>query len=89
MKNDDIKNRVVELRNKVFSLWASEGKWESDNPMVAMLAEDGEVVTISKGVAHIKATTAIFTTDYSHRASKINSSGACIALRPSRMAAAG
>ena len=32
MKNDDIKNRVVELRNKVFSLWASEGKWESDNP---------------------------------------------------------
>lgn len=32
MKNDDIKNRVVELRNKVFSLWASEGKWEADNP---------------------------------------------------------
>ena len=38
-----------------------EIKWESDNPMVAMLAEDGEVVTVSKGVAHIKATTAIGT----------------------------
>ena len=32
MKNDELNNRVVELRNKVFSLWASEGKWESDNP---------------------------------------------------------
>ena len=32
MKNEEIENRVVELRNKVFSLWASEGKWESDNP---------------------------------------------------------
>ena len=32
MNNDDIKNRTVELRNKVFSLWAQEGKWESGNP---------------------------------------------------------
>lgn len=32
MNNDDIKNRTVELRNKVFSLWAQEGQWESGNP---------------------------------------------------------
>lgn len=40
MKNDDIKNRVVELRNKVFSLWASEGKWESDNPNTPLYGMD-------------------------------------------------
>ena len=32
MNNDYIKNRVDELRNKVFSLWAKEGQWESNNP---------------------------------------------------------
>ena len=32
MNNDDIKNRTSELRNKVFALWAQEGKWESGNP---------------------------------------------------------
>ena len=40
MKNDDIKNRVVELRNKVLSLWASEGKWEADNPNAPLYGMD-------------------------------------------------
>lgn len=31
--NDNIiKNRVAELRDKVFSLWASEGRWDGNNP---------------------------------------------------------
>lgn len=30
--NDIIQNRVAELSNKVFSLWANEGKWEKNNP---------------------------------------------------------
>ena len=30
--NDIIKNRVAELRDKVFSLWANEGQWDSNNP---------------------------------------------------------
>ena len=32
MNNIDIKNRIKELRNKVFALWAQEGQWESNNP---------------------------------------------------------
>ncbi len=32
MNNDDIRNRTTELKNKVFALWAKEGKWERDNP---------------------------------------------------------
>ena len=40
MKNDELNNRVVELRNKVFSLWASEGKWESDNPNAPLYGMD-------------------------------------------------
>lgn len=32
MNNEDIKNRIKELRNKVFELWAQEGQWEGDNP---------------------------------------------------------
>lgn len=32
MNNDYIKNRVVELRNKVFSFWAMEGQWDGNNP---------------------------------------------------------
>lgn len=31
-ENDIIKNRVGELRNKVFSLWAAEGQWDGSNP---------------------------------------------------------
>lgn len=31
-ENDIIRNRVAELRNKVFSLWAQEGQWEANNP---------------------------------------------------------
>ena len=30
--NDIIKNRVAELRNKVFALWAKEGLWDGSNP---------------------------------------------------------
>ena len=40
MKNEEIKKRVAELRNKVFSLWASEGKWESDNPQSPLYGMD-------------------------------------------------
>ncbi len=32
MNNEDIKNRIKELRDKVFALWAQEGQWESNNP---------------------------------------------------------
>lgn len=32
MNNYDIRDRVEQLRNKVFSLWAKEGKWDHSNP---------------------------------------------------------
>lgn len=40
MNNDQIKNRVAELRNKVFSLWANEGKWDGNNPNAPLYGLD-------------------------------------------------
>lgn len=40
MNNEDIKNRIKDLRNKVFALWAQEGQWESDNPNAPLYGMD-------------------------------------------------
>ena len=43
--NDNlIKNRVAELRSKVFSLWASEGKWDGNNPNSPLFGMDKDPV---------------------------------------------
>ena len=30
--NNEMKEKVADLRNKIFTLWSNEGKWESGNP---------------------------------------------------------
>ena len=45
MNNDDIRNRVEELKAKVLSLWAKEGKWDNSNPNSPMFGLEKDPLT--------------------------------------------